>query len=173
MKCDGMKIWYMVYEIPSWGSMTLKNIASFSSRWNQMQWETTSVLWWRYRTILDYDLKIPKYLLVVVMVVCVWERERERARESVQGWAKMLTFVQLLSHVWLALTPWTVAQQTSQCSPGKNTGVGCHFLLQGIFLDQGSKPPTLAGWFFNSEPLRKPYANFFFFFLSRSVMSDS
>ena len=22
--------------------------------------------------------------------------------------------------------------------PGKNTGVGCHFLLQGIFLDQGS-----------------------------------
>ena len=25
-------------------------------------------------------------------------------------------------------------------SPGKNTGVGCHFLLQGIFLIQGSNP---------------------------------
>ena len=25
-------------------------------------------------------------------------------------------------------------------SPGKNTGVGCHFLLQGIFLTQGSNP---------------------------------
>ena len=25
-------------------------------------------------------------------------------------------------------------------SPGKNTGVGCHALLQGIFLTQGSKP---------------------------------
>ena len=24
--------------------------------------------------------------------------------------------------------------------PGKNTGVGCHFLLQGIFLIQGSNP---------------------------------
>ena len=24
--------------------------------------------------------------------------------------------------------------------PGKNTGVGCHFLLQGIFLTQGSNP---------------------------------
>ena len=24
--------------------------------------------------------------------------------------------------------------------PGKNTGVGCHFLLQGIFPTQGSKP---------------------------------
>ena len=26
--------------------------------------------------------------------------------------------------------------------PGKNTGVGCHFLLQGIFLIQGSSQPT-------------------------------
>jgi len=25
-------------------------------------------------------------------------------------------------------------------SPGKNTGVGCHALLQGIFLTQGSNP---------------------------------
>ena len=25
-------------------------------------------------------------------------------------------------------------------SPGKNTGVGCHFLLQGIFPTQGSNP---------------------------------
>ena len=25
-------------------------------------------------------------------------------------------------------------------SPGKNTGVGCHALLQGIFPTQGSKP---------------------------------
>ena len=35
-------------------------------------------------------------------------------------------------------TPWTVARQLL-CpwdSPGTNTGVGCHFLLQGIFLTQ-------------------------------------
>ena len=35
-------------------------------------------------------------------------------------------------------------------SPGKNTGVGCHFLLQGIFLTQKIKPtspvsPALQG----------------------------
>ena len=29
-------------------------------------------------------------------------------------------------------------------SPGKNTGVSCHFLLQGIFLTQGSNPGSLA-----------------------------
>ena len=28
--------------------------------------------------------------------------------------------------------------------PGKNTGVGCHFLLQGIFLTQGLKLPLLG-----------------------------
>ena len=28
-------------------------------------------------------------------------------------------------------------------SPGKNTGVGCHPLLQGIFLTQGSNPGLL------------------------------
>ena len=40
--------------------------------------------------------------------------------------------------------------------PGKNTAVGCHFLLQGIFPAQGSKPcllhlPTLAGEFFTTS----------------------
>ena len=33
------------------------------------------------------------------------------------------------------LCPWN--------SPGKNTGVGCHSLLQGIFLTQGSNPGLL------------------------------
>ena len=37
--------------------------------------------------------------------------------------------VKLHSHVQLSATPWTVAYH----APGKSTGVGCHFLLQGIF----------------------------------------
>ena len=46
----------------------------------------------------------------------------------------------MLSHVQLCVTPWTVAHQAplSMGSPGKNTGVGCHFLLQRIFPTQGS-----------------------------------
>ena len=33
------------------------------------------------------------------------------------------------------MTPWTVGRQAplSMAFSGKNTGVGCHFLLQGIF----------------------------------------
>ena len=46
---------------------------------------------------------------------------------------------QLRGPVWLSVTPWTVGQLVplSTDSPGKNTGVGCHFLLQGVFLTQG------------------------------------
>ena len=53
--------------------------------------------------------------------------------------------VQSLSHVQLFVTPWTVARQAPlpMGFPGKNTGVGCHFLLQGIFLTQGSNPHLL------------------------------
>ena len=39
--------------------------------------------------------------------------------------------------------------------PGRNTEVGCHFFLQGIFLTQGSNShllsPTLAGRFFTTD----------------------
>ena len=51
------------------------------------------------------------------------------------------------------LSPWDF--------PRKNTGVGCHFLFQGIFLTQGSKlvsleSPAMAGRFFSTEPPEKP-----------------
>ena len=51
----------------------------------------------------------------------------------------------MLEHVWLFMTPWTVALGTplSMEFSGKSTGVGCHFLLQGIFLGQGSNPRLL------------------------------
>ena len=54
------------------------------------------------------------------------------------------------SCVWLFATPWTVALQAPRpwTSPGKNTGVGCCFLLQGIFPAQRSNPWVLAGSFF-------------------------
>ena len=41
---------------------------------------------------------------------------------------------------------------------GKNTGMGCYFLLQRIFLTQKLTPssPALAGGFFTAEPPGKP-----------------
>ena len=44
----------------------------------------------------------------------------------------------------LFVTLWTVAHQAPLWdSPGKNTGVGCHALLQGIFLTQVSNSHLL------------------------------
>ena len=52
-------------------------------------------------------------------------------------------------------------------SPGKNTRVGCHALLQGIFPTQGSNPGLLhCKWFFINWATREAslcaYVSFFF-----------
>ena len=52
----------------------------------------------------------------------------------------VLCSAESLSHVRLFATLWTVAHQAP---PGKNTGVGCHALLQGIFPTQGLSPGLL------------------------------
>ena len=46
-----------------------------------------------------------------------------------------------VSHVQGFVTPWTIACQDS---PGKNAGVGCCFLLQGIFLTRGSQVSAIS-----------------------------
>ena len=54
-----------------------------------------------------------------------------------------LVLVYSLSHIQLFVTPWTAARQAPLSlgnSPGKNTGVDYHALLQGIFPTQGSNP---------------------------------
>ena len=72
---------------------------------------------------------------------------------------------QFLSCVQLFVTPWTIAHQAplSMGYHNKNTGVGCHFLLQGDLSDPGIEPlspasPALAGGFFTTEPHGKPFS---------------
>ena len=61
------------------------------------------------------------------------------------------------SHVRLFATLWTVAHLSPWDSPGKNTGVGCHALLQRIFQTQGSNLSLLAGRFFTIKPRKINY----------------
>ena len=60
----------------------------------------------------------------------------------------------VLSSVWLSATPWTVARHALNF-PGKNTGLSCHFLLQGIFPIQELNPHFLhlLHWKADSLPL--------------------
>ena len=60
------------------------------------------------------------------------------------------------SHVWLCAILWTARLLCSWGSPGKNTGMSCRALLQGIFPTHELKPPLLclpafAGRFFTTS----------------------
>ena len=63
------------------------------------------------------------------------------------------------SRIQLFATLWTMLSMefaTRLLCPGKNTGLGCHALLQGIFPTQGSNPrsltsPALAGRLFTTS----------------------
>ena len=69
---------------------------------------------------------------------------------SLEWWAHVLR-MHVCSATQSCLTFWDpVEPPRLLCpwdSPGKNTGVDCHALLQGIFLTQGwnLRPPPLAG----------------------------
>ena len=67
--------------------------------------------------------------------------------------------VKSLSRVRLCVTPWTAAYQVLPPwdSPDKSIGVGCHFLLQGIF-PTGIEPrsPAFQADALTSEPPGKP-----------------
>ena len=58
------------------------------------------------------------------------------------------------------VTPWTVVRQALRPwgYPGKNTGVGCHFLHQGIFPTQGLNTHLLSllNWQVDYVPLAPP-----------------
>ena len=63
---------------------------------------------------------------------------------------------QSLSCVWLftapQYSPMVCQAPLSMEFPGKNTGVGCHFLLQGIFPTQGSNLNLLYNYSSISKP---------------------
>ena len=91
-----------------------------------------------------------------------------------QFWGDQKASLAVLSRVIAVQSPYAcLVIQSSlilcdpmDCSPpgfspwdflGKNTGVFCHFLLQGIFPTLGLNPsPLLAGGFFIIKPLGKP-----------------
>ena len=56
--------------------------------------------------------------------------------------------VHVVSHVQLFVILWTIAHQAplSWDLPIKNTGVGCHFLLQGIFQLRDGTHISCVSW---------------------------
>ena len=74
------------------------------------------------------------------------------------------------------MTPWTVACQAPRPwdFPAKNTAVGYHFILQGIFLTQGLHPHLLCllHWQADSSSLHHLGNPYYVLILSRFKKSD-
>ena len=63
-----------------------------------------------------------------------WGPHRQAGLETFQAILSAACMLSRLSRVRLFVTPWLLCPWNS---PGKNTGVGSHACLQGIFLTQG------------------------------------
>ena len=69
-----------------------------------------------------------------------WKRNQNSNNSFKVQMVPNLCVCHVLSRAWLLVTPWTAAHQAplSTDFPGKNTGVGCHAFIEGIFPTQRS-----------------------------------
>ena len=126
-----------------WGPYFLKTSAWVP--WTVLEFHEESAVWGRS---MSGSLKAPARLHKPRTVCTLQVSFPNTGRKSVC----VCAVTSVVSNSWQRyglqpsrlLCPWD--------SPGKNIGVDCHFLLQGIFLTQGlnhiSYSPALAGRFF-------------------------
>ena len=129
--------------------LLILNIISFSLRFSPQFWKSCLIL-----SILFYTIIEPfPYLYMLLIKKCLKENFFMVCGNS----SIVCVCAQSLSDVWFFVTLWAVAHQAPlfRCFPGKDTGVGCHFLLQELFLTQESKYPLFHG-FFTAKLLGKP-----------------
>ena len=84
----------------------------------------------------------------IIFLILVTHYDVEISRDCISQKKELtLVVVELLSHVWLFATPWTVAHQAplSMGLSRQDTIVGSHALLQGFFLTQGWNLGRLHG----------------------------
>ena len=107
--------------------------------------------------------KITKLFQITNLAMCV---KNAHFIPRLQHWQMPFSMcMRSCFRVRLSATPWTVAYQVL-CpwdSPGRNTGVGCHSLLQGIFPTQKSTPCLLCLLLWQAgslplAPLGKPFS---------------
>ena len=104
-------------------------LGSFWAEWgSQMKYE--AMLWWMLWT------EVLKFSKIAEQAPCVCLCSPVRAMWLLSHFSRFQLLATLQTIAYQAPYPWD--------SPGKNTRVGCHALLQGIFLTQGSNPSLLC-----------------------------
>ena len=83
------------------------------------------------RPVCKTGMAYAHFFLLLYAFECIHNTKfKNNLSQSLKNWIYLWS-AQLLSRVQLFAVPWTVAHQ-APClwdSPGKNTGMGCHFLL--------------------------------------------
>ena len=103
------------------------------------------------------------------MFQCSCGRQNKRIKFKSSQVHHLLSYVCMCSVMSNSLWPHGLQPARLLCpwhSPGKNTGVGCHFLLQVIFMTQGSNPCLLSllHWQIDCLPLHHFYSLIWIFF---------
>ena len=107
--------------------------------------------WWYYPScchgIWDFHSLTPSFYWLPFLLLINWTfKWSHYSGFTLDPDAQCCMPVCVLSRVWLC-DPVDCSQLGSSVQgllPGKNTGVGCRFLLQGIFSIQGSDPGLLC-----------------------------
>ena len=106
---------------------------------------------WKIELVKDGTEDISKQCVFLLLIVNLGKKKINRRKNCLKTVGKTwwlgnppsrCMYSQSCLTVWLPQLLPTRLLCPQDC-PGKNTGVGCHFLLQEIFLTQGLNPPVL------------------------------
>ena len=138
-----------------------KEKAKMLSRKERKRWKEDKRNIYR---MLSICLENPVLFIIILLL---------RLQLILPKFGKVLNFF-VLSYVWLFAAPWTVALQAPPFMEfsSKKTGVGCHFLLQGIFPTHGLNLSLshLLRWQVDSLPLVPPGKPLIFLFSFKNFL---
>ena len=121
-------------------------------------------MWYRYINHYKWQVIIlikSRYYIWFMTLMPLSERQGPKDILAFFLFSSFLPPLTCFSHVRLFGTLWTIQPTRLLCPwdfPGKNTGVGCHFLLEGIFLTPGlnSRLPVSPALEADSLPAEPP-----------------
>ena len=131
--------WRVTKKSITWGSDLVNEYLLSTYGFSDAVLDTVGKTVKQTRSLPSNSLNLDHIIWKIFIYIYIYiYKQRERERISQWYLVFLLVGVQLLSRVQSFVTPWTARLLCPGDFQSKNTGVSCHFLLQGIFPTQGS-----------------------------------